>query len=168
MTQVWHQFPCLYKSSPDLRTVSCHSHNQRRPLQTKLQTLNKLLIASQARVVALEDQQDLGLHQDRLTAPQPQGPMAQDQLTTTGTQDTRCRLDTFSNPDDENARRAVLLQFLCEQCHTGVSAWTKKTLATAGILAADMPTRIHCKRGPYPLGLYLKQELEEDGLPFFS
>ena len=45
--QVWHQFPCLYKGSPDLKAVSCHSHNQRRPSQTKLQTLTKLLIASQ-------------------------------------------------------------------------------------------------------------------------
>ena len=34
---------------------------------------------------------------------------------------TRRRLDTFSYPDDESARSAVLLQFQCEQIHAGVS-----------------------------------------------
>ena len=84
--------PCSYKDSPGLKTVSCHSHNQGRPLQTKLQTLNKLLIASQLVMSlwkqvqplfqAFPDQQDLGLHQDQVMALQPQGPMGQDHLTT--------------------------------------------------------------------------------------
>ena len=36
---------------------------------------------------------------------------------------TRRRLDTFSNPEDEHARSAVLFQFTCEQYHAGVSVW---------------------------------------------
>ena len=60
---------------------------------------------------------------------------------------TRRRLDTLSNPDDENARSAVLLRFSCEQCHAGVSVSLKKTLATANMPAADMPVRIHCETG---------------------
>ena len=36
---------------------------------------------------------------------------------------TRRRLDTFSNPEDEQARSAVLLRFLCEQYHKGITIW---------------------------------------------
>ena len=66
--------------------------------------------------------QDLGHHSNRLMVLQPQGPMAQTHRTTTG----RRRLDTISNPDDEIARSAILLQFPCEQLHAGVSTWLKK------------------------------------------
>ena len=59
---------------------------------------------------------------------------------------TRRRLDTFSNQDDENARRAVLIQFPCEQCHAGRSTWLNKFFATTNIAAHNMPT-IHCKTG---------------------
>ena len=53
---------------------------------------------------------------------------------------TRRRLDAFSNPDDDSARSAVLLQFPCAQ-HAGVSPWLKKFLATT-----NMPTPI-CPSG---------------------
>ena len=46
---------------------------------------------------------------------------------------TRRRLDTVSNPDDESARSAVLSQFPCEQFHAGVSRTLNKFLATANI-----------------------------------
>ena len=46
---------------------------------------------------------------------------------------TRRRLDTFSNPDDENARSAVRRRFPCEQCHAGESAWV------SGFLAKQVP-----------------------------
>ena len=36
---------------------------------------------------------------------------------------TRSRLDTFSSPEDEHARSAVLLRFPCEQCHTDITNW---------------------------------------------
>ena len=74
---------------------------------------------------AFPAQQDLGFYQDWLMALPPQGPMAQDHLETTGTQDADLIL---SNPDDENAR--ALLQFPCEQVHAGVSIWLEKFWAT--------------------------------------
>ena len=37
---------------------------------------------------------------------------------------TRRRLDTFSSPEDEHARSAVLLRFPCEQYHTGITKWS--------------------------------------------
>ena len=36
---------------------------------------------------------------------------------------TRRRLDTFTSPEDEHARSAVLLRFPCEQYHTGITNW---------------------------------------------
>ena len=36
---------------------------------------------------------------------------------------TRRRLDTFTSPEDEHARSAVLLRFSCEQYHTGITNW---------------------------------------------
>ena len=56
--------------------------------------------------------------------------------------DTRRRPDKFSSPDDESARSAVLLRFLCEQCHACVSARLKKTLALD-----EIPDRILSKTG---------------------
>ena len=38
---------------------------------------------------------------------------------------TRRRLDTFTSPEDEHARSAVLLRFPCEQYHTGITNWIK-------------------------------------------
>ena len=60
---------------------------------------------------------------------------------------TRRRLDTFSNPDDENARSAVMLQFPCEQSHAGVSVWLGKFWATTNVPSFNRLVRIHCKRG---------------------
>ena len=70
------RFPCSYKDLPDLKTVSCHSHNQWLPLQTRLQALNMSSAASQLalphwKLVLLPPQvsparQDPRLHQDSL------------------------------------------------------------------------------------------------------
>ena len=60
---------------------------------------------------------------------------------------TRRRLDTFSNPDDENARSAVMLQFPCEQSHAGVSVWLGKFWATTNVPSFNRLIRIHCRRG---------------------
>ena len=63
---------------------------------------------------------------------------------------TRRRLDTFSSPEGEHARSAVLLRFPCEQYHGGVSTWLGKFLATTNASAFSKPTRIHCKTGSLP------------------
>ena len=60
---------------------------------------------------------------------------------------TRRRLDTFSSPEDEHARSAVLLQFPCEQYHAGVSIWLVRIWATSNVPAFNRPIRLHCKTG---------------------
>ena len=92
---------------------------------------------------AFPGQQDLGLH--RLMAPtatRSHGPRSSDD-----NRNTRRRLDTFSNPDEENARSAVPLHFPCEQFFTGMSTWISKFLATTNMLAPNMPIKTHCKTG---------------------
>ena len=54
----------------------------------------------------------------------------------------RRRLDIDKGPDDENARGAVLLRFLCEQCLPDMHAWLQETLPPT-----DQPERVHCRRG---------------------
>ena len=67
-------------------------------------------------------------HSDGSTATGPLGPMAPG--SSGNSRSTRRRLDTFSRPEDEHARSAVLLQFPCEQYHAGVSAWFETFWAT--------------------------------------
>ena len=62
-------------------------------------------------------QQDLGTYLDIVTVPQPLGPG----WSSDDSRKTRRRLDTFSSPEDEQARSAVLLRFLCEQYHKGIT-----------------------------------------------
>ena len=80
---------------------------------------------------------DLGRHQDKVMAPQPRGPVTRARLKKAGIQ---VKLDKDTSPDGENARSALFLRFLCEQCHAGMSAWLKWTLVPTG-----QPERIHCK-----------------------
>ena len=56
--------------------------------------------------------QDLGTSLVKTMAPQPQGPVAQDHLMTTGTQDED--LIHISSTEDEQPRSAVLLRFPSE------------------------------------------------------
>ena len=71
---------------------------------------------------------------------------------------TRRRLDTFSNTEDENVRSAVVLQFPCEQVHAGMSTWLNKFWATTNVPSFNKPIRIHCKKAPNPRGSFLEQE----------
>ena len=71
---------------------------------------------------------------------------------------TRRRLDTFSSPEDEHARSAVLSRFPCEQYHTGEFTWLEKFWATTNASAFNKPTRIHCKTA-CPPDSSSKQEL---------
>ena len=105
--------------------------------------------------------QDPGVHSNKLMALQPQGPTAQDHLTTTG--NTRLRLDTLSNPDDENARSG------------GVSTYLRKFFATTNIPARGMPIRIHCKTSSLSARLVFETRsncqdfvarFKDDGLPY--
>ena len=57
------------------------------------------------------------------------------------------RLDTFSNPEDEQARSAVLLRFPCEQYHIGITNWIDNLLGKSNIPVYNKPVRIHCEAG---------------------
>ena len=60
---------------------------------------------------------------------------------------TRRRLDTFSSPEDEQARSAVLLRFPCEQYHTGITKWINNLWEESNMPAFNKPVRIYCKAG---------------------
>ena len=77
---------------------------------------------------------------------------------------TRRRLDTFSNPDDENARSAVMLQFPCEQSHAGVSVWLWKFWATTNVPSFNRFIRIHCKRVSQSATIAFEREPSEKTL----
>ena len=57
------------------------------------------------------------------------------------------RLDTFSSPEDEQARSAVLLRFPCEQYHRRITKWIKNLWEESNMPAFNKPVRIHCKTG---------------------
>ena len=126
----------------------------------------------QPQLQALPARQGRGLHSNRFdgsTAAGSHGAGSSDD-----NRNTRRRFDSFSNPDDENARSAVLLRFPCEQCDAGVSARLKKSLTTANVPTANMPVRIHCKTGTASARLVFETRtkcqdfvarFKDDGLP---
>ena len=60
---------------------------------------------------------------------------------------TRRRLDTFSSPEDEQSRSAVLLRFPCEKYHKGITKWIVNLWEESNMSAHNKPVRIHCKAG---------------------
>ena len=69
---------------------------------------------------------------------------------------TRRRLDTFSSPEDEQARSAVLLQFLCEQYHKGITKWINNLWEESNMPAFNKPVRFHCKAGSVSVRLVVE------------
>ena len=58
------------------------------------------------------------------------------------------RLDTFSSPEDEQARSAVLLRFPCEQYHQGITMWINDLWEKSNMPAHNnKPVIIHGKAG---------------------
>ena len=105
---------------------------------------------------------------------QLQGPMAQDHLKTTGTQDADLILS-----------RTQMMKMLevpsyfsfhaCEQIHAGVSTWLDKFFATTNIPASNRPIRIHCKTCSLSARFvfetrakckYFVARYKDDGLPY--
>ena len=66
-------------------------------------------------------------------------------------------LGTFSSPQDEHARKAVLLGFPCEQVHAGVSTWLKSSRQRPTHLSASLP-EYSAKQVPCRPDSYLKRE----------
>ena len=106
-------------------------------LGTHMQKLKQMQLPP----LAVPAQQALGIH----FATGSLGPHGQG--SSDDNRNTRRRLDTFSSPEDEHARSAVLLRFPCEQFREGVSAWIDSFWATTNAPALSKPTRIHCKTG---------------------
>ena len=130
--------------------------------------------------------QDLGIYLDIVMAPQPRGPsgpMAQDRLTITETQDAQyvsyvsfsfssvldlnalkrgrsdMHCDTFSSREDEHARCAVLLQFPCEQYHIGVTNWINNIWENQTYQPTTNPSGFIAKQVAYPPDSYSRREL---------
>ena len=143
------------KVCPGSKIVSRRSHRRWPLVLQKLLMLNKLLAASQPELLNLKlfqpppqaapARQALGIYLDIVMVPQPLGPSGP---TSRGlrmtTRNTRRRLDTFSSPEDEHARIAVLLRFPLEQFHAGVSTWFEKFWATTNASFSKL-ARIHGK-----------------------
>ena len=125
-TKSTYSYRSSCKTRPELKIASRCSLKQLPPRRQRLQVLNSLA----ARVTTLETGANatyasggpdsarswnvLG-HSDGSTATGSfgsHGPGSSDD-----NRKTRRRLDTFSSPEDEHARSAVLLRFPCEQYH---------------------------------------------------
>ena len=70
------------------------------------------------------------------------GPQSSDDI-----RNIRRRLDTFSSPEDEQSRSAVLLRSPCEQYHKGITKWIDNLWEESNVPAYNKPVRIHCKAG---------------------
>ena len=93
-------------------------------------------------------EQDLGACLDKETAPQPLGPLGpMAQGSSDDSRNTRRRIDTFSSPEDEDARSAVLLGFPCEQYHKGITKWIDNLWEESNMSVHNKPVTIHCKAG---------------------
>ena len=89
---------------------------------------------------------------------------------------TRRRLDTSSNPDDENARNAILLRFPCEQYNKGFTKWINNNLCEESNMPADSRlVTIHCKTGCMSVRLVFETRAKcqdfvarkkDDGFPY--
>ena len=120
---------------------------------------------------------DLGLHLGRIdgsTAPGSHDPGSSEEG-----HETRRRLDKVTSANDENARSAALLRFICEQRHACVSAWLEKKPSLRPICRKESTA----KQEPHQLNSHFEtrarcQEFvaryEDDGLslsvnsPFFT
>ena len=71
---------------------------------------------------------------------------------------TRRRLDTFSSPEDEQARSAVLLRFPCEQYHKGITEWINNLWKNPICQHTTNLSEFIAKQVLCRSGLYLKHE----------
>ena len=71
---------------------------------------------------------------------------------------TRRKLDTFSSPEDEHARSAVLLRFPCEQHHTGITNWINDLPENQTFQSIVNPSEFIAKQVPCRPDSYSKQE----------
>ena len=152
-------------------------------LTTKITSVEQIVGSLAARVAALETgaasassvsgsarSWTLLGQTDGSTASGSRGPGSSDD-----NRNTRRRPDTFSRPEDEIVRSAVLLQFPCAQIHAGVSTWLAKFWATTNIPSFNGPIRFHCKTGSHSARLVFETKTKcqdfvarykDDGIPY--
>ena len=68
------------------------------------------------------------------------------------------RLDTFSDPEDEQARSAVLLRFPCEQYHIGITNWIDNLWENQTFQSIISPSEFIAKQVPCRPDSFSKQE----------
>ena len=116
--------------------------------------------------------QDPGLHSNMLTAPQPQGPMAQGHLMTIETHDEDLILPQAQKM---NNQEVPSYSDSLEQYLKGMTKWTDTLLDESNMQAWNKPVRIHCKAGSVSVRLVFEtrgkcQDIivryEDDGIPF--
>ena len=71
---------------------------------------------------------------------------------------SRRRLDTFSSPEEEQSRSAVLLRFPCEQYLKGITKWIDTRWEESNMPACNKPVRIHCKAGSVSVRLVFETQ----------
>ena len=88
---------------------------------------------------------------------------------------TRRRLNTFSSPEDEQSRSAVLLRFPNEQYHRGITKWIDNLWEESNMQACNKSVRIHCKAGSVSVRLVFETRAKcqdfvarckDDGIPY--
>ena len=154
--------PCQYDGGysyqPGSKNASKRVLRQWPPRRLRSQILNKLLgalwLASllwkqmQLLAPAALTRQDLGIYSDIVMAPQP---LSHGTRSSDDSRNTRRRLETFSSPEDEQARSAVFLRFPCKQYHTGITKWINKLCEEFNMPAFNKLVRNHCKAGSVSL-----------------
>ena len=71
---------------------------------------------------------------------------------------TRRRLDTFTSPEDEQARSVVLLRFPCEQYHIGITNWIDNLWENQTFQSVISPSEFIAKQVPCRPDSFSKQE----------
>ena len=88
---------------------------------------------------------------------------------------TRRRLDPSLSPEDEHARRAILLRFRCEQYHTWITKWIHNLFEESNMPADNRPVTIHCPAGSTSVRLVFESRAKcqdfvvrkkDDGIPY--
>ena len=104
--------------------------------------------------------QDRGTYLDTVTAPQPLGFFGSyDPGSSDDSRKKRRRIDTFSSPENEHARSAVLLQFPCEQYHTGMTKWTHNLWKNPTCQDSTNQSEYTSKQVPCPHDSYSRRKL---------
>ena len=163
ISQHWLQFPCSYRVSADLETVSCLLHN----LLMVSQLVSQPGAASVSSGSGSARSWNVLGHSHWVSRVHGLG-------SSDDNRNTRRRLDTFSSPEDEQARSAILLQFPCEQYHKGVTKWINSLWEDSNMPAFNKPVRIHCKAGSVSVRVVLETpakcqdfvaRYKDDGIP---